>query len=108
MIRILHTACAALLVAVALIAYGKKQEVRALRAERDAMLAEKVAARAALATLEAEWRHLNDPAELRRTAARLFGGDGLRDADGRRLGPPTPAQTLPLGRLAAAGERRVR
>ncbi|MEO1329184.1 MAG: hypothetical protein AAFW46_05945 [Pseudomonadota bacterium] len=96
MIRILHTACALLLVAVALVAYGVKEEVRALRAERDALLERRLEARAALATAEAEWRHLNAPEELLRAAARLYGPGRLRDADGRVLAPPRPDQAAAL------------
>lgn len=101
MIRILHTACAALLVAVALIAYGVKQEVRALRSEKASLERAKESAEAALATAEAEWRHWNDPAQLRRTAARLYGPGRLVDADGRALSPPGPGQVLALEADAA-------
>lgn len=73
MIRIIHTACAAALVIVALIAHGVKEEKRALDDEAARLAAETVALRAAIARETAEWAHLNSPDSLRRIAEHLYG-----------------------------------
>lgn len=96
MIRVVHTACALLLVAAALIAYGFKEEVRALRAQKETLEERREAALAALDTARAEWRHLNDPEQLRRAATRLYGPGRLVDADGGQLAVPRPDQIVSL------------
>lgn len=96
MIRILHTACAGLLVAVALIAYGVKEETRALRSEVTRLNGEKVRLAAEIATLEAEWSYLNGPETLLRIAERVYGPGRLIGADGAVLSPWRPEQLVEL------------
>lgn len=96
MIRIVHTACAALLVTVTLIAYGVKEETRALRRQIEALADERQAVRDEIATLEAEWDHINSPATLRRIAMRLYGDGMLRTPEGDPLAPWTAAQLVDL------------
>lgn len=96
MIRIVHTACAALLVAVALIAYGVKEETRALQREIEAVERETHRVEREIAALEIEWSYLNSPTVLREIATRLYGRDGLVGVDGGALQPWTAAQLRTL------------
>lgn len=96
MIRIVHTACAALLVAVALIAYGVKEETRALQGEIEAVERETDRVEREIAALEIEWSYLNSPAALHEIAVQLYGRDGMVGLEGEPLTPWTPARTVSL------------
>ncbi len=102
MIRLVHTACAALLVAVALIAYGVKEETRALQREIEAVERETERVEREIAALEIEWTYLNSPAVLKNIATRLYGRDGLIGVDGAELKPWAAAQVRALDAPAVA------
>lgn len=110
MIRIAHTAGLALLVAVVLVAYGVKEETRALLDERNSLIATLEAKHDEIATLKAEWEHRTSPSELKRLAVRLFGEGRILGADGEPLEPLRAGQVLDLGRpdpeTIATGEIR--
>ncbi len=107
MIRLAHTALLALLVAVALVSYGAKEEVRAKRAKLGELRAEAAALEAEIATLTAEWRHLSSPSALRALAKRLYGEAAFRAPDGAPLAAWRPDQLLdlsaPVARPALSG-----
>ncbi|MBX2855501.1 MAG: hypothetical protein KTR21_10955 [Rhodobacteraceae bacterium] len=96
MFRILHTACAALLVAAALIAYGVKEETAALQREKQDLQRRKARLAAEIATLEAEWAYLNGPETLLRTAAKVYGPGRLIGAEGEVLTELRPEQAVSL------------
>lgn len=111
MIRLANSVLVFLLVAVALIGYGAKEETRALRAEIAALEKRKRAVEADIRLWRAEWDYVTSAPVLIDTAQRLYGDEGLRDPEGAALGPwridqvrrlvPTPAvrttsQTPPL------------
>ena len=96
MIRLAHTLMLALLVAVALISYGLKEEHRARTESLSNLLRQKEELRQEIATLKTEWHHLSSPEHLRRIAQRLYGGDGMRTANGALLSAWQPDQLLDL------------
>lgn len=100
MIRLVHTLCATLLVAVALIAYGVKEETRALQREIEAVERETERVAREIDALETEWAYLNSPRALRRIATALYGRDGLVGVDGGALEPWAAAQVQRLTPLA--------
>lgn len=94
MMRLAHTAILTLLVAVALISYGAKEETRAKQAELRKLETERAALRAEIATLEVEWRHLTRPERLARLAEEL--SDELGGSVDAPLGPWRADQVLDL------------
>lgn len=104
MIRIAHTALLALLVGVALVTHGGKQEIRQKRAELDDLAERQAAVRAEIDTLQLELAHLSSPDRLRALLRRLHGAPSLRDPSGAALAPWRPDQLVDLSapRLRAA------
>lgn len=96
MIRIAHTALLALLVAVALITHGAKQESRQKRAELDGLAERQAAVRAEIETLRLELAHLSSPDRLRELLRQIHGAPGLRDPSGAALAPWRPDQLVDL------------
>lgn len=98
--RIAHAVFAGLLIALALIAYGVKEQTRAL--ERAARAADRdiAALQYEIEMLTVEWAHVTSAASLERLSAELNGGPGLRDRDGVALSPWRAAQRLSLARSA--------
>lgn len=96
MIRLLHTACAALLVMVALVAYGVKEETAALRDQIVDLEQRKADLHDEIAMLRAEWSYLNGPDMLARIAARVYGEGRFIGADGGVLQPWRPEQLVEL------------
>lgn len=101
MIRILHTACAALLVVVALVAYGVKEETGALRDEVKRLTAQKAEMESEIKRLETEWAYLNGPEQLLAIARRVYGADPsgaprLIGGEGELLTPWRPEQLASL------------
>lgn len=96
MIRILHTACAGLLVMVALLAYGLKEETAQLRREVDRLKAERAELADAIDLQRAEWAALNAPDTLRRIADHLYGEGRMLGADGEILTAWRPEQLVEI------------
>lgn len=109
MIRILHTACAGLLVVIALVAYGVKEETGALREEVQRLTAQKAAMQSEIQRLETEWAYLNGPEQLLAIARRVYGADPhgaprLLGGEGELLIPWRPEQVATLQDLPFRSE----
>lgn len=99
--RILTTACAALLIAALSIAYGLTEKTEALEREISALEDRRDALNRELDVLDYEWSAASAPERLERLAAASFGEGALRDASGAPLAPWRPDQTLRLRRRDA-------
>lgn len=97
MIKLFHMGVAALVVAVALVGYGRKEETAALAREIVRLEAERERLLAETEALESEWAYLNGPDQLWRIARAAYG------ADGPPLSEPTAAQLISLDDLPMRG-----
>ncbi|MEL6317089.1 MAG: hypothetical protein AAFR16_05560 [Pseudomonadota bacterium] len=104
MVRWTETAGGALLMTVALISYGVKEETRALEREAAALEGEVERLTRRLETLEVEWSHVTSPQPLRRIAERLYGQTWRVGAENAALAPWRPEQRLDLRPAPATPE----
>lgn len=91
--RVFQVLLVGFVVAVALVSYGIKEEVRQMRANLDDLQEERDALAGSIQTLEAEWAYLNAPERLEAVAERVWG------ADLPMLQDPTPSQVATLDSL---------
>lgn len=98
--RIAHAVFAGLLIAMALMAYGVKEQTSEMERAARALDREIGRLREEIAMLEVEWAHVTSAASLERLSTQLHGGPGLRDRDGEILEPWRPDQRVALAPAA--------